>query len=52
MWQPGNVPGQSLTITAPGTYYITVSDDNECVYMDEITVTQLPLPVQVPIKHN
>lgn len=52
LWQPGNVLGQSLTITAPGIYYITVSDDNECVYMDEITVTEVPLPVQVPIKHN
>lgn len=40
----GNESGQSLDVTAPGTYSLMVTDNNGCQNTASVTVTENPLP--------
>ncbi len=40
----GNVPGQTLTVTSPGTYSVTVTDANGCTGVDAFVISQDQLP--------
>lgn len=35
---------QQITVTAPGTYVLTLTDNGGCTATDQITVSELPLP--------
>jgi PKD repeat protein len=37
-WNPGSVPTQTLNVTAPGTYVITVQNALGCVFVDSVDV--------------
>ena len=48
-WQPGNIPGQSLSNLCPGTYVARVSDAAGNVLFDTVTVEgTVAIPVQLP----
>jgi len=51
VWSTGYT-GQVLTVTEPGTYSVMVSDANGCQASDSATVTHLPIPQPLLIKHN
>ncbi|MCB0401386.1 MAG: gliding motility-associated C-terminal domain-containing protein [Flavobacteriales bacterium] len=37
-WTPGNLPQDSITNLCPGTYYVTVTDSNNCIVNDSVTI--------------
>ena len=40
LWQPGNVPYETLEVTEPGTYYLTTYDDLGCMGTAMYTVVE------------
>lgn len=44
VWAPGGVLGDTLIVTAAGTYYLTATD-NGCASYDSVTVYSVPAPV-------
>lgn len=51
-WTPGNIREQSITVSTPGTYTVTVQDENGCYYTDNVQLNVAPLPGPLQIKHN
>jgi hypothetical protein len=50
-WMPGNTHNQTITAEAPGTYTVTVIDENGCDYTDSAVLNLDPLPTPILIKH-
>jgi PKD repeat protein len=44
LWSTGSV-NQSITVSAPGTYSVTVTDANGCEGIDSVTLSNYALPV-------
>ncbi|MCU0433034.1 MAG: PKD domain-containing protein [Bacteroidia bacterium] len=42
VWNPGNLAQQSSNVIPPGTYSVTVTDQNNCWIIDSITVSNIP----------
>lgn len=51
-WMPGNLNGESLSNLAAGTYTVTATDLNGCLFTDSITVTSPPAIVINPTVKN
>lgn len=49
-WNTNSQAGAEFSITAPGRYVLTVTDDNGCIGTDDITVQYIDkcIPAQVP----
>jgi len=39
-WIPGNLPQDSITNLCAGTYFVTITDSNNCVVSDSITINE------------
>jgi gliding motility-associated-like protein len=39
-WTPGNLPQDSITNLCAGTYFVTVTDSNNCTVTDSITIIE------------
>ena len=39
-WTPGNLPQDSITNLCAGTYYLTVTDSNNCTVNDSVTIIE------------
>ena len=46
-WKDGELEGQTITVSMPGTYCVTVVDNNRCGQMKCITLTNEPPAVSV-----
>jgi hypothetical protein len=50
-WQPGGMTSQSITVTNPGSYAVTIVDANNCAAVSSpVTITQGAAPVAIAIQ--
>ena len=46
LWMPGSLPGDSITGLSPGTFTVTVTDSNGCIFTGTATVLAGPTSVK------